>query len=252
MYECIKRPTFILILKKKMRFILIILFFCFVHSVLSQQKTGELLIEKMWNEFHKKTPASFSFRQRTNVYRADTLFGSSLWYERICYPDKFRIDIDSFPGKKIIIFRDDSSFFYVGNELKRVGNEPNALLLILGGMYHRELSDVKKRLILEGYDLQAAIVDTNFKGRNCRIIGGRYGAKQIWVGKDDFRICRMLEMKNQVILSEMKVCSWVKHKGFFVENKIEFFTDGKLIQQEVYEQLKFNEKIRAEVFLLPK
>ncbi|MDO1445326.1 hypothetical protein Q0590_03640 [Rhodocytophaga aerolata] len=54
--------------------------------------TAEKLLEAMQKKYVGKWAHTLTFTQYNTHYEKDTISGTSVWYEAIKYPDKFRID----------------------------------------------------------------------------------------------------------------------------------------------------------------
>ncbi|MBC7864601.1 MAG: hypothetical protein IAF38_16635, partial [Bacteroidia bacterium] len=172
----------------KKLFPILFILICFIEN--AQVKTGEELITKMWNKYSGKTAAGISFVQKTKFYGNDSVIRIATWYEHIKYPDKLRIDFDTFPSPITAIFRNDSQYVVRNGKISRAGKDKNKLLLVLGGMYFRKLPDVFERLKEAGIDV-STIKDTLYEKSACYRIG-KNARSQLFIEKKTFRVKRVL------------------------------------------------------------
>lgn len=219
-----------------------LLFFLYAGA---QLKTGDQLLRAMWKKYNGKPARCVTFTQKTT--RAGKAGNyQATWYENICYPDKFRIDFDTFPSPRAVIFRNDSHFVIRNGEVVKKNEEKNELLLLLGGMYFRKLDDVMARITASGYDL-GTLRDTLFTGTACFIIGKKDG-KQIWVEKKLLRVKRLIVPEEDL---DAIVEEWAPSGKAWMEKKISFWSAGQLVQSEEYINLEFNRLKDDQLFSLP-
>ena len=117
-------------------------------------ENGKDVIDFMYQKYRQGPCKIYTFSQKNTHYRNDSIIGHSEWHEYIEFPDKFRIDFGDKTEGNYVIFRNDSSYSYRKNELKKTKYDSNILLLLLGGMYYREPVDVDARLKKVGYKTQ--------------------------------------------------------------------------------------------------
>src|SRR5579862_2593454 len=101
---------------------------------LNNTKSDQVL-KSMYERYHGKWYHNFTFVQTTERFKNDSLVNSSIWYEAISYPDKFRIDFGDLRNGDAVIFANDSAYNFGAGTLKSVKADKNDLTFLLGGMY---------------------------------------------------------------------------------------------------------------------
>jgi hypothetical protein len=208
------------------------------------KRPGEKLILSLHKKYRGKTASTVVFSQKTIRYdSAGKELKTSIWYEKIKFPDKFRIDFDSFPSANRSVFRNDSGFVMRKGKLVSKRADKNELLFLLGGMYFRKADEVIKLLDELKYDL-SLVKDTNLNSIDYRIIGVN-GGKQIWVETKELRIKRIIVPDAGI---DAVIESWVVNGKGWLENRISFYRNGVLIQREDYFDIRFNEPLDEKLF----
>jgi outer membrane lipoprotein-sorting protein len=213
-------------------------------------ETGKDILSFMHLKYKSGPCKSYTFSQKNTHYRNDTVVGTSEWHEYIEFPDKFRIEFGK-PGEgNFIIFKNDSSYRYKNNQLRKVTEDHNVLLLLLGGMYYRDLNDVYGRLEKEGFHTD--ILSTQkIKKQTFYVIGAQKGdtlTNQIWVDKTNFRVVRIIEKMEPQSIMDMRFDAFQKSCNGFTETKVSFKRNGKLEQVEEYYDIKSHDHLPDEIF----
>jgi outer membrane lipoprotein-sorting protein len=213
-------------------------------------ETGKDVIDFMYQE-HKQAPCkAYSFSQKNTHYRNDSVIGNSEWHEYIEFPDKFRIDFGETEDGNFIIFKNDSSYRYKNKLLKKVNENSNILLLLLGGMYYREVSDIINRLEKEHYNTKI-VSEQKWNKQHLYVIGAVKGdsiSNQIWVEKKNWRVVRIIEKMDSESMMDMTFDTFQKNCNGYIETKVTFKRNGKIEQVEEYYNIKPLDKMPIEVF----
>lgn len=213
-------------------------------------KTGNDVLGYLHQKYRNGPCKAYTFSQKNTHYRNDSVVGTSEWYEAIEFPDKFRIDFGDKASGNCIIFKNDSSYRYKNFELRGKKYDANVLLLLLGGMYYRELPDVTARLQKEGYNT-AVLSKQKWKKQNVYVIGAEAGdmsSNQIWVSKKTWRVVRIIERMEGTDMMDMSFDSHQDHCKGYVETKVTFKKNGKTEQVEEYYNIQSLEKFPEDVF----
>lgn len=213
-------------------------------------KTGTDVIRFMHQKYKEGPCKSYTFSQKNTHYRNDSIVGNSEWHEYIEFPDKFRIDFGEKTEGNFVIFKNDSSYRYKNNTLKKVNYNTNTLLLLLGGMYYRDLQDVLTRLQNENYNTQ--LVSTQkWKKQQVYVIGAMRGdttSNQIWVSKKNWRVVRIIEKMDALSIMDMTFDAYQKNCHGYIETKVTFKRNGKIEQMEEYYNIKPIDVFSTEIF----
>jgi hypothetical protein len=227
----------------------IIAFIFLFSSILGYQfraQNGYDILKKMHTTFYKGPCKSYTFSQKNTHYKNDTVSGHSVWHEAIEFPDKFRIDFGEKAEGNYVVFRNDSVYNFKKNALAKMRADSNTLLLILGGLYYRNLEDVVNRLKAAEYKLETLSLQ-KWNSEEVYVIGALEGdlkSNQIWVNKKTLQVERILEKMNATDIMDMRFeahQAWCKGS---VETKVSFRRNGKLEQVEEYYDLEEIEPLR--------
>jgi hypothetical protein len=231
-------------IKKGMNRVLIVLFVISPVFMFSQYKDGKALISAMHKKNAGKYCNTLTFKQTTNRYRNDSLITGQLWTEYLEFPDKLRIDIGDTSNGNYMIFKNDSAYRFRNKKLMSAERDSNLIMLLLGGMYHRPKKDVLTRIEKFGIKL-SELSEQELNGKKCFVIGTKIADEkipQIWINKETLFIERFMENYNGSVL-EVRVIERQKACSGEVETKLSIYADGKLFQDELYFDVKFNEVI---------
>ncbi len=211
---------------------------------------GDDVLDKMYTKYKNAPCKRYTFSQKNYHYRNDSAIGNSEWHEYVEFPDKFRIDFEYPSLGNFVIFKNDSSYSYKTNTLNKTKYNTNNLLLLLGGMYYREMNDVLKRLKNEGYNTQI-LSNQKWNNQKVYVIGANPGdlkSNQIWINKKDLKIVRIIEKIDTENTMDMTFDAYQKLCGAFTETKVTFKRNGKIEQVEEYFDIKAVDVFDQEIF----
>jgi len=212
--------------------------------------SGEEVLAKMHHRYKLAPCKSYTFSQKNTHYRNDSMISNSEWHEAIEFPDKFRIDFGDTTKGNYVIFKNDSAYNYRNFKIKKVSYNTNTLLLLLGGMYYRDLPDVYARLKKENYNITVLSIQKLNK-HNCYVIGATKDdlkSNQIWVSTKTLRIERIIEQLDENNIMDMNFDSYQANCKGFIETKVTFKRNGKIEQVEEYYNIKVVNHFPEKVF----
>lgn len=202
------------------------------------------MLAQMYDRYKNGMCQYYTFSQKNTHYKNDTVIGESVWHESVGLPDKFRIIFGDSAKGNSVLFRNDSVFHYRRSRIIKAYPDSNTLLLLLGGMYFRELGEVKARLFKAGFEV-ALHHEREWNGKPVYVLGALFGderSNQFWVDRKDLKVVRILEKINDTDIMDMRFESHQKWCKGFVENKVSFRRNGSLEQMEEYYDLKERQK----------
>jgi hypothetical protein len=209
-------------------------------TLLSQRKSGAAVLKKMHDKYYHGICRAYTFSQRNTHYRNDSVVGHSVWHEAIEFPDKFWIDFGEKNGNNFVLFRNDSMLRSRNGIYVKMRPDSSTLLLLLGGMYYRDLKDVTARLNASKYDLQK-MSEQKWHGSSVLVLGAEKGdtlSNQFWIDKKTMNVLRIIEKSVEGQMLDMRFESHQPWCKGFVENKVSFRRNGRLEQVEEYYDLK--------------
>ena len=222
----------------KKLFLLIGLMLVGTHVLVAQ--SGSDILKTVHKKYYHGPCKSYSFTQYNTHYKADTISGHSSWFESIEFPDKFRIDFGNQQDGNFVIFKNDSVFNYKKGELVKTRSDSSTLLLLLGGMFYRDLDDVLRRLHKAHYATKVLSLQ-KWNGKDTYVIGAKekdLASNQVWIDKQSLQVMRIVEKMNEEETMDMR---FEAHKDWckgYVETKVSFRRNGVLEQVEEYTEIR--------------
>lgn len=223
---------------------LLLVFFFFCSETKAQNMNGETLLTQMHAKYAKGPCKMYTFSQKNSHYRNDSLIKNSEWHEAIEFPDKFRINFGDKANGNYVLFRNDSAINYRKGKFLKARSDSNTLLLLLGGMYYRELKDVILRLKAGGFKTEISS-EQSFQDKTVWVIGadrGDLNSNQIWIDKKTLNVLRIIESMGGAETIDMHFEAHQPWCKGFVETKVSFSRNGKLEQVEEYYNIKVVDK----------
>jgi hypothetical protein len=213
-------------------------------------ENGNDVINIMYKKYKKAPCKSYTFSQKNTLYRNDSIISNSVWYESIEFPDKFRIDYDDKTKGNYVIFKNDSAFYFRSHKLKKSNSDQNILLLLLGGMYYREPSQIIKRLKKEGFRTDLMHIEETKLGKIYVLGTNKPDSEenQIWVEGKEFKVVKIIQTMRDKSLMEMTFDAHQKNCEGYTETKVTFKRNGKIEQVEEYYDIKTVSKFPANTF----
>ena len=205
---------------------------------------------KQWKKKHAHhTLKSFTFAQETIRFKDGEATDTSIWYEAIAFPDRFRIDIGEKAGN-INLFRNDSIYVVRKDSLVFSGHRVPEALVMKGALYFQPVDSTLSNL--KALDIDIDQFDTGtYEGRPAYIIGAKAGAEkypQIWVDAERRNVLRRSSKLKNGKLLEVRYGDFVQVGGHWLESWVAFYIDGQLIQTERYQDIEVDVKLPETIF----
>lgn len=198
------------------------------------------LVELMQRTYKGKWAYSLTFTQHNTHYKGDTVSDTSVWYEAIKYPDKFRIDFGEPAAGNAVIFSNDSVYQFKDGTLKTNKLQPNYLMLLAGGIYFMNLEEALQRLKDAGYNIDVFGEDT-WQGKPVYIVGAKKGDQhtpQFWIDQKHLYLVRTITSLPDKHLQDARFGKHIRTAGGWTETEVLFLLDGKLVQAEEYKHIQ--------------
>jgi hypothetical protein len=230
-----------------MRFItILLLLFCFACASTKSKKelrgikNTRDLVQTMHARKTSNWVKSFSFIQSTYRYKPDGGIDTSLWYETIAYPDKFRIDFGAPALGNAVLYRQDSVYRYKNFRLQGAQAEVNDLLLMTGAVRVFPVDSTMARLERSGVLTTLFRKDT-FMEQPCYVIGkwvaGQKKSKEIWIEENRLLLIRQLESAPDGAPLEIIFSEFTKVQDSWIEQWVTIKYDNKIVQTERYNDI---------------
>jgi hypothetical protein len=215
-----------------------VLLLFFPPKVNSTQK----LVSAMQKKYGGKWARTITFTQYNTHYKNDTVSGTSVWYEAIQYPDKFRIDFGEVAEGNAVIFANDSVYQFKAGELKGSKKQPNNLMLLAGGLYFMHPAEAMRRLQEAGYNMDIFHEDT-WQGKPVYVVGAHKDdlkSNQFWIDKQHLYLVRTIATLPDGHIQEAQFSKHIRTGGGWTETEVLFLEEGKPQQLELYKNVGAN------------
>jgi hypothetical protein len=217
--------------------------------VQQDDSNSEKVLKQMYDCYSGKWYHTFTFVQKTENFKNDSLVKTSTWYEAIMFPDKFRIDFGDLKDGNAVIYAGDSAYSFRGSILKSTTADNNDLTFLLGGLYFYPFDKVIDEVKTLHYDLTKFHTDTWYK-KPVYVIGANTNdekVNQLWIDKEKMVLVRFIKYddnrKEEGILEGQQ-----KFAGGWSETKATFYINDKLIQKEYYRECTANGNVDPKIF----
>ena len=211
--------------------------------------SSEALIQAMHEKYKGKWFDQFTFVQETIKYdSAGNESETSIWYEAIDYPKKFRIDYGPLSEGNAVIFDKDSVWIFKENNFIKKAYSPREFLLMKGGLYHLSVEETITQLKEYGYNTNIFKKDV-LNGKPVYIIGAEIGdltSKQFWLDAENFYMVRRISSQKKTL--DVIYSDHIFSNGGWVEQVVEFWVDGVYVQKEFYKDIDTNPKLSDAIF----
>ncbi len=207
-------------------------------DTLSQTGMDEL-ITKILSSPPKKPGFAYRFIQTTIRFDSTgTPSDTSLWYEAIQMPDKFRIDFGPLEAGNTVMFRSDSAYRYRDSQLDTSYYAPQDFLFFEGGFPGCEdVAAVKARLKVLEIDPEKFHLNEE---KGVYVFGAEAGdttSKQMWLDQEHLYIVKGVLPRGE---DNVIVLDFQEFKQFgddWIESVVLIYRNGQLIQEEYYKDI---------------
>ena len=213
-------------------------------------KSAEDLIKVMKEEAEKSPLMSYTFIQETIRYKDGKPGDPETWYEAVQYPDRLRIDLGDLENGRTALYRSDSVYYFKDHELVRERPEVMEFLLLEGGIKVYSVEHVLKRMKDSGYDLSIFRKD-KYLGRKVYVVGAKKGdldAKQVWIDQERMSEVRRVDILPDGRKLEVQYLESTEVMNTWIPKQIDFYMDGKMMQREIYNDVKGNPELDPRLF----
>lgn len=218
----------------------IILFLLLQNPSPAKITSAQTLVEAMQKRYAGKWARTITFVQYNTHYKNDSISGTSIWYEALVYPDKFRIDFGKPADGNAVIFANDSVYNFKAGQMAASRRQPNNLMLLAGGIYFLSKTEALQRLQEAGYDI-ATFHEDMWQGKPVYVVGAAKDdlqKAQFWIDKENLYLVRTLSPTPDHHLQEAQFSKHIRSAGGWIETEVLFLKDGKKEQLEEYKEIK--------------
>lgn len=221
----------------------------------STPASGDAVIRAMHDKYAKSWYHTLSFTQKTTRRTPADTMTTETWRERAMLPGKLRIDVERAKGDLHIVYAGDSSFVWSGDSTLNRAADRN-ILLVIGFDVYGQLPETTLA-VLEGLHFPMTPVrEDSWQGRPVYVIGAAAGdlrSRQLWIDKERLLFVRGIEPdeRDATKTVDMRFDNYVKIPAGWLSERVEVYSDGKLVQLEEYSDARTNIPIDPQIFVPP-
>jgi hypothetical protein len=211
--------------------------------------TAQEIIEKMYKRNSGKWFKTFTFSQKTENYRNDSIIKTAVWHEAIVYPNYFRITFDKPEDGNAMIYIKDSSYSFRNGTLRQRTLRTEDITFLLGGMYFVPYDSIAPKMKKEGFDMQKAH-ECLWNNRPTYVIGAVKDDdknNQLWIDRKTLAVVRFVQYLPAYKL-EAVFSNHVKRGKGYTETDVSIYLNDKLYQKEAYYNCIVNAPVDMKLF----
>ena len=238
-----------------MKRLVTVLYILFASGIACAQSvpTPAELITAMHNRYADKWYRTLSFEQQSITHKPDGTTTTELWHESLLLPGRLRIVFGNPSEGNGMLFANDRLYVIRDGKLASDRDYLHPLLILGFDVYTQPVDVTLQQLKDLHFDL-ATMHEEDLEGRRMYVVGAKQGdlkSKQFWIDKDRLYFVRLLEPseKQPDLIQDIRFDDYkqVIGGGWLAEH-VEVFSDGKLVFEEKYSDIKINPDLKADLF----
>jgi hypothetical protein len=213
---------------------------------------GVRLIRQMHDRYAGKWFKTMTFVQTTVQSAPNGTQRSSTWYETLSLPGTLRIDIGDPRDGNGVLYTPDSVFRVRNGQVVFKAGQTNDLLILTFDVYVTPVERTLAAIKPLGFDLHV-MHQEHWNGRPVYVVGadsGNLKAPQFWVDRGRLVLVRQIERQAEDTAHMLDIqFDQFQQKGeAWVGSLVLIQIDGKLVQREVYSDIKVDVPVNPELF----
>ncbi|MGH7668703.1 MAG: hypothetical protein ACRENQ_04355 [Gemmatimonadaceae bacterium] len=213
---------------------------------------GQHALTAMHDRYAATWYPTLTFVQQSIWYKPD---GSrarvQTWHEALAAPGRLRIDVGAAATRTGTLFRNDSTYSFADGKRTRATAARNLLLILGFDVYRQPVARTVAVLKDEGIDLTQFHRDT-FQGRPVYVVGATAGdttATQFWVDAERLLFVRLIQPNAaRTSWQDVRFNRYVPEPGGWLADQVQVFTNGKLVYEEDYSDVRVNRALDPHLF----
>ncbi len=213
-------------------------------------KNGNELIKAMHNTYKGKWYKHFTFSQKMEHYRNDSIIKKEVWHEASTLPGNLIIKFDTKNSGNGIIFSNHKVYGLKDGKTTFSSPMVHDLLLVGLDVYFLKPEQTCKILDSIGYNLNKIREDV-FEGRKVYVVGADKDDEQtpqFWIDAERLYMHRIIYKKKENV-QDVVFGDYTKMNNYWVAKTIYFKMNGKLGLIEKYYDIKFPKTIDSKIYL---
>jgi len=210
----------------------------------SPPSSGVELLQRMHDRYAKTWYRSLSFTQSTEIHLPNDSVVHQTWWETASVPGYLRIRRLANDDRNVSIYRKDS-LYTRRNGGPWQGRKLRNDLMVLGFDVYRQPVDTSAQILREeGYNLDV-VSDGTWDGRPVWVVGAQNGdttTPQFWIDKERLVYVHsiMRGLRDTTKTATVTFGDYAPLAGGWISRDVSIEEGGKLLQREVYRDIKAN------------
>ena len=216
-------------------------------------KSGTEVITAMHEMYKDKWYKNFTFSQRVEHFKNDSLVNKEVWHEAYKAPSNLIIKFRSMSSGNGYLFKDDSLYVYAHKELAARREHINFLITLGFDVYNQETTKTIETLKKVKFDVEK-MTTAEIDGSDCYVIGVSElseNKNHFYIDGEKFVFLKAVTFsennKREVLFKNYQMI-----EGNYTATEIEFFTNNKMVMTEKYYNMKFPQTLPDSVFSIEK
>lgn len=219
-------------------------------SSIKNTKESESVIHRMHAKWNGKWPKHMKFEQNVYHYQNNQIVKEEVWQELLSCPQNLHIRFNGFDSGNGLIFRNDTIYTIIGNQIVKQERKVHHLLLLGFDVYHQSPELTETKLMELGFNLKKSY-ETSVDRQEVIVIGtldkSDLNSSQFWIDKENLYLLRVI-LNRDSIQSDITFGNYKMLKGFPVATEITFKVNKELKMVEKYFNIKFPEDVDMKLF----
>ncbi len=233
--------------------LLLFLLFLAAQGFSQSISTPAQLVQAMHDRYANIWYHSLSFEQQSITHKPDGSEFTELWHEALLLPGHLRVDIGDRSAGNAMLFTNNRIYILRSGKLAQERDYIHPLLVLGFDVYAQPVDTTMQQLKDLHFDL-SLLHEESFDGRLTYVVGAKPGdlrTLQFWVDKERLYFVRMIEpsQKEPGKIQDVRFGDYkhVEGGGWLAEH-VEVFSDGKLVFEERYSDVKVNPPLKNDLF----
>lgn len=214
-----------------------------------KRMTGFDVVSEMKTKYNNSWYKNFTFSQKVNRYKNDTIFYKGVWHEAYSFPNRLLIKYDSINSGDGLLFCNDTMYVFKNNVVSFKSRRIHDLIVLGLDIYENPEEVTYSKLKELGYDL-SKMCETEIEGKMAYCVGVNKPDEEnnkFFIDKESLVFLKSIKYRKgdvyETIFSDYKM---IDNK--YVATKVLFYKNNKLTMDEEYFDIRFPEDINPEIY----
>jgi hypothetical protein len=214
--------------------------------------TPEQVIAAMHDRYAQTWYHTLTFEQQSITHKPDGTSSTDIWHESMLSPGRLRIEFgDGKAGNGALFVNGHEYIYRDGKQVKDLA-QLNPLLVLGFDVYCQSVEATLAALKELHFDL-STLHEEQWEGRAVYVIGAKAGdthTPQFWIDKENLYFLRILQPdeKDPKVMEDIRFADYKPVEGGWLAEHVQVFSDGKLVFEEKYSDIKINPSLGGDLF----